>query len=67
MSEHPDRPGVPRVVVDANVYISAAISRVGSTVNDLIDLLVQGRAIPLVSHQLVAEVTTVLERPKFRR
>lgn len=55
-----------RLVVDPGVYISAAISGRGPN-KQLVDAAVHGRVILLMSPTLLAELRTVLRRPKFRR
>ncbi len=56
---------VRRVVVDPNVFISAAISSEGATAA-LIDLIDAGMLLPVVSPRLLAELDGVLRREKFR-
>lgn len=62
----PGRPGAPRLVVDAGVYVSAAISGRGAPAQ-LLDLAIEGQVTLLVSPQLLAELSDVLNRNKFRR
>jgi putative PIN family toxin of toxin-antitoxin system len=64
--EHPDHPGAPRLVVDAGVYVSAAITGQGPPVQ-LLEAAVEGRAVLIVSPLLLGEVRDVLARDKFRR
>jgi putative PIN family toxin of toxin-antitoxin system len=64
--EHADRPGAPRLVVDAGVYVSAAISGQGAPVQ-LLEAAVEGRAVLIISPLLVGELRDVLARGKFRR
>lgn len=54
-----------RVVVDPNVFVSAAISTGGAT-SAVIDLIDAGVIVPVVSSQLLAELHGVLRRDKFR-
>lgn len=54
-----------RVVVDPNVFVSAAISAGGATAG-LIDLMDAGMILPIVSPKLLAELDGVLRRDKFR-
>lgn len=62
----PGRTGAPRVVVDAGVFVSAAISDRGAPAQ-ILDLAVEGRLILLVSPQLLAELRDVLGREKLRQ
>ncbi len=55
-----------RLIVDPGVYVSAAISGRGAA-TQLIEAAVAGRVTLVVSSQLLAELDTVLRRPKFRR
>lgn len=56
----------PRLVIDTNVYISAAISGRGAPA-DLLDAAVSGLAVLIVSPHLLGEIREVLQREKFRR
>jgi putative PIN family toxin of toxin-antitoxin system len=58
--------GVPRLVVDPGVYVSAAISGRGLP-GQLLDLAIEGQVVLLISPLVVAELREVLSREKFRR
>jgi putative PIN family toxin of toxin-antitoxin system len=58
--------GVPRLVLDPGVYVSAAISGRGVPAQ-LLDLAIEGQAVLLISPLVVAELREVLSREKFRR
>ncbi|MGI9022337.1 MAG: putative toxin-antitoxin system toxin component, PIN family [Acidimicrobiales bacterium] len=60
------RTGAPRVVVDAGVFVSAAISGRGAPAQ-LLDFAVEGRLTLLISPQLLTELRDVLGRDKIRR
>jgi putative PIN family toxin of toxin-antitoxin system len=62
----PARRWAPRIVVDPNVYVSAAISA-GGPPAQLLEAAVEGQVVLLVSPLLLAELREVLERGKFRR
>jgi len=57
---------VPRVVVDPGVFVSALIAPKG-TPAQLLDLLLEQRFELVVSPRLLAELTGVLLRDRFRR
>lgn len=59
-----DRPW--RVVLDPNVLVSAVITPSGAT-GQIVTLIDTGTLVPILSPALVAELTAVLRRPKFRR
>ncbi len=56
----------PRLVIDPNVYISAAISGRGAPA-ELFDAAVSELVVLVVSPHLLDEVSEVLKRPKFRK
>lgn len=62
MTDHTPR----RVVLDPNVLVSAAISSGGATAR-ILDLVDAGVLVPVVSPALIAELSGVLARPRFRR
>jgi putative PIN family toxin of toxin-antitoxin system len=64
---HPDLPGVPRLVVDPNVWVSAAITRRPGPADTLLGLATDAEVVLLVSGHLLDELDDVLRRPKFRR
>lgn len=66
ITQHPDRPGLPRLVVDVGVYVSAAISGTGPP-TQLLEAAIEGRVVLLVSPLLLDELRDVLTRNKFRR
>lgn len=55
-----------RVVIDPNVFVSAAITPAGQ-LRRILTLSDTGTIAPLVTEHLVEEVDDVLRRPKFRR
>ena len=55
-----------RVVLDANVLVSAVISTVGPP-RQIVDAWVDGRLELVASPSLLGELREVLDRPKFRR
>lgn len=55
-----------RVVLDANVLVSAMISTVGPP-RQIVDAWVDGRLELVASPSLLGELREVLDRPKFRR
>ncbi len=57
---------MPRVVVDPGVFVSALIAPKG-TPAQLLDLLLEQRCELVVSPRLLAELTGVLLRDRFRR
>jgi putative PIN family toxin of toxin-antitoxin system len=59
-------PAPRRVVLDPNVLVSAAISP-GRTTARILDLIDSGLLVPIVSPALIAELSGVLARPRFRR
>ena len=59
-------PAPRRVVLDPNVLVSAAISPGGTTAR-ILDLIDSGLLVPIVSPALIAELSGVLTRPRFRR
>lgn len=58
-------PTPQRVVLDPNVFVSAAISS-GGTTAAIMDLIDAGLVVPVISPTLLAELTGVLRREKFR-
>lgn len=58
--------GLPRVLVDTSVWISAAIRPTGPP-GRVLAALREGRLIPVVSRPLLAEIREVLDRPRIRR
>lgn len=56
----------PRAVADTNVLVAAAIAPRG-TCGRLLDAAIDRRWQPVVSPQLIGELTAVLQREKFRR
>jgi putative PIN family toxin of toxin-antitoxin system len=54
-----------RVVIDPNVFVSAAISAGGATAA-IVDLIDAGVIVPVVSPRLLGELDGVLRREKFR-
>lgn len=59
-------PPVPVLVVDPNVYVSAAIAGRGPTVM-LVQAAAAGTVELVASPLLLRELRTTLDRPKFRR
>lgn len=59
-------PTPPRVVIDPGVLIAGFISTGGTTAR-LLDAVLAGRAVAVVSPELVRELHTVLLRDKFRQ
>ena len=59
-------PGPRRVVIDANVWISALLSPSGAPAR-VLGAVLAGEVIAVVSPRLVEELGAVLARPKFRR
>ena len=55
-----------RVVVDANVFVSA-ILKTNSNPDKVIDLVKQGRITLALSHDILAEIGKVLLYPKIRK
>lgn len=55
-----------RVVIDPNVYISAAITTSGATAR-ILDMIDAGTIVPVVSPRVLVELTEVLRRERFRR
>lgn len=55
-----------RVVIDPNVLVSGAISSGGASA-EVIDLIDAALIVPIVSPALLAELSEVLGREKFRR
>lgn len=55
-----------RVVLDANILISAAISTAGPP-REIVNAWIDGRVELIASPKLLAEVQDVLDRPRFRR
>jgi uncharacterized protein len=55
-----------RVVIDPNVLVSGAISSGGASA-EVIDLMDAALIVPIVSPALLAELSEVLGREKFRR
>jgi len=64
--EHPSRPGLPRLVVDPGVWVSALIGKPGAP-DELLEAAADGRLVVLISPLLLAELNEVLARDKFRR
>jgi putative PIN family toxin of toxin-antitoxin system len=56
---------LPRAVIDTNVVVSAFVFRTG-TLAWLREAIVNGRLIPLVSDETLAELLRVLAYPRFR-
>lgn len=54
-----------RVVLDPNVYVSAAIAS-GGTTAAIVDLIDAGVVVPVVSPVLLSELNGVLRRDRFR-
>ncbi len=65
-AEHPERPGVARLVLDPGVYVSAALSGAGAPA-ELLETAVQGRIVLVLSPLLLGELREVLARDKLRR
>jgi uncharacterized protein len=59
-------PTPPRVVVDPGVLIAGFISTGGTTAR-LLDAVLSGRVVAVVSPRLIRELHTVLLRDKFRQ
>jgi uncharacterized protein len=57
---------VRRVVLDANVYVSALLAPTGSPAR-VLELWADGQFDVIVSRLLLAELERVLRRPKFKR
>lgn len=55
-----------RVVIDANVFVSAAI-KPGSNPDKIIDLVKQGKLTLMISKDILAEIKKVLLSEKIRR
>lgn len=64
-SVHPAQPGIPRLVIDPGVWISALIGKAGAP-DELLEAATEGRIVVLVSPMLLAELQEVISRPKFR-
>lgn len=64
---HPERPGVPRLVVDPGVWVSAAITANPGPADMLLSMATDDEVVLLVSPKLLSELQGVLARPKFRR
>lgn len=65
-AQHPRRAGVPRLVVDPGVYVSAALGGRGAPTK-VLDLALEGRVVLVLSDLVLAELSEVLGREKFRR
>lgn len=53
-----------RVVIDTNIFISFLINRDFSKLDKII---IEGKAVLLLSEELLDEILTVLNRPKFKK
>ena len=59
-------PTPPRVIIDPGVLIAGFISTGGTTAR-LLDAVLEGRVVAVVSPELIRELHTVLLRDKFRQ
>lgn len=57
-------PRRPRLVVDANVWVSYLLTR---SFPGLVHIIRSGRAVFLISEGSIAELQDVLDRPKFKK
>lgn len=55
-----------RVVIDPNVWVAAVINPYGTPAH-VIEAVMAGRAVAVVTQHLLDELSAVLVRPKFRR